>query len=84
MDEKSTSTLIWLDNSSAEQFVLFQKYFASINLLIEKRIFDQKAAVIQLHFDKQGEIVNITRNDLLYLKGVPFLNQNDWGIDNVL
>ena len=81
MDNNSTSQAIWLDNSEANQFVLFQKYFIPINLCIERKVFEQKAATISLHFNNFGEIVNITRQDLLYLKGVPFLNQNDLGLD---
>ena len=69
--------IIYLDKENADKFVLFQKYYNNINLCLERKVFDQQAAAITLHFDNQGEIVNITRSDLLYLKGKFFINDNE-------
>ena len=71
------NTIVYLDNTDANRFILFQRYFIPINLCIERKVFDQKASTITLHFNNLGEIVNITRSDLLYLKGVGFENTNE-------
>lgn len=82
----ANQTLVYLTDSDAEKFILFQKYYDKFLmflkyydkfvLLLEKKFFEQIAAVISVHFDKQGEIVNINRSDLLYQKGVNFINTN--------
>lgn len=66
MDNDSTSTLVYLDNYQATQFVLFQKYFIPFNLLCDYKVFEQKAATITIRLDKNGEIQSIIRTDLLY------------------
>lgn len=69
-------TLIYLTDTDAEKFILFQKYYKQFSLLVDKKVFEQRGAVINIHFDKQSEIVNINRSDLLYQKGVNFENTN--------
>lgn len=69
-------TLVYLNEDVAGKFVLFQQYFIPISLCIEKKVFEQKAATVTIHFNNTGRIVNITRGDLLYLEGKPFENTN--------
>lgn len=59
-------TLVYLDEDQAGKFVLFQKYFVPFNLLMESKVFDQKAATIIFKINKEGVIKSIVRTDLLY------------------
>lgn len=74
MDENKT--LVYLDNLQAGRFLLFQKYFIPFNVMVDARVFEQKAATIALRFDKDGVLKNIIRTDLLYsdIQGFEFIN----------
>lgn len=68
---------IFLTPEEAEKFVQFQRYHELFNLLLEKRVFDQKGAAITLHFDPGGELRTIQRADVLYSHSAKFDNTND-------
>lgn len=59
---------VYIPDNEAKQFLIFQQYFIPINILIEKKVFEQKNATILLDFDKYGNMQSIRRNDLLYSK----------------
>ncbi|HEY6438361.1 MAG TPA: hypothetical protein VIY47_17375 [Ignavibacteriaceae bacterium] len=72
---ESTVTII-LEVKDAERFKEFQKYYELFNLLIEKKVFNQKGAAITLHFDIKGNLRTIARNDFLYSSNAIFDNVN--------
>lgn len=69
-------TILYLDEPTANKFVLFQQYYSPFTIMLEHRVFDQKACAITLHFDKQGLLRTIARNDMLYSYGIDFENTN--------
>lgn len=44
----------------------FQKFHETFALLVSKGVFDIKSGSATIHFDSQGEIALIERNDRLY------------------
>lgn len=74
--EINNETVIYLTQFDANLFLEFQRYYQIFNLLVEKKVFNQKGAAITLHFDNQGLIKTITRADVLYLSGKEFNNTN--------
>jgi len=67
---------IFLMPNEAELFVEFQKYYKLFNLLVEKKVFNQKGAAITLHFDINGDLRTIARADVLYSASSKFENSN--------
>lgn len=67
---------VYLDEETAKKFVLFQKHFDVFNLMLERKVFEQKGATLLLHFDKFGQLRNISRQDVLYDYGSIFQNTN--------
>lgn len=63
-----TKIAIYIPDEEAKKFILFQKYFDPFSLLVEKKVFEQKNASISLHFDNQGILQSINREDILYSK----------------
>ncbi len=75
-DEKVEEITVFLGPIEAKQFIEFQRYHELFNLLLEKKVFDQKAAAITLHFDNKGVLRTITRADALYSSTSQFDNLN--------
>lgn len=73
----SNEITIFLTPQDVELFKQFQKYHELFNLMVEKRVFDQKGAAITLHFDPQGTLKTIQRADILYSSVAKFDNTND-------
>ncbi len=74
--EQQEETIIYLTPIDAKLFLEFQRYHEIFNLLMEKKVFNQKGATVSLHFDNQGYLKTITRADVLYLAGKEFDNTN--------
>jgi hypothetical protein len=57
---------IYLTTPEALMFKDFQKFHETFALLVSKGVFDIKSGSATIHFDSQGEIALIERNDRLY------------------
>jgi hypothetical protein len=67
---------VYMLPNDAKLFLEFQRYYDIFNLLVEKKVFEQKGAAVTLHFDNKGFLKTITRADVLYLSTVNFTNTN--------
>lgn len=67
---------IFLTPIDAEKYKQFLQYYDIFTFLLEKKVFEQKAAGITINFDNKGQIGSITRNDVLYLSNIKFDNTN--------
>ena len=74
---KEAEITIFLSPEDSKLFLEFQKYHALFNLLVDKRVFDQKGAAITLHFDSKGDLRTVTRADVLYSSTSQFDNVNE-------
>lgn len=74
MDEATVT--IFLTQVDSEKFKEFQKHYEMFNLLLERKVFEQKAAAVTLHFDPQGVLRTIARSDFLYSATTQFDNTN--------
>lgn len=63
---KPTEITIFATDETARKFLLFQEYFEVFNLMLEKKVFEQKKAAVTLHFDHNGTLQVIERADFLY------------------
>lgn len=63
MEEQIT---IYLTTPEAVLFRDFQAFHTMFTLLVQKGVFDTKNGSVTLHFDSEGTIQNIQRNDYLY------------------
>lgn len=63
---------VYLNQDEAKKFILFQNYFDTFGILLDAKVFDQRATAITLNIDKQGHIRSIERKDMLYVYGVSF------------
>ncbi len=68
--------LTFLSPDEMQKFMLFKKYFKKFDVLMKSKVFTQKGSAITIHFNKEGEIKKIDREDHLYLSGVDFENTN--------
>jgi len=57
---------ILLPEAEAKKWLLFQEYYSTFALLVDKGVFGQKNASISLNFDSHGTLQTIQRNDFLY------------------
>ena len=60
---------IFVPDEEAKKFLMFQKYyeyFEMFMLLVEKGVFSQKSACIELNFDHNGVLQTIQRKDSLF------------------
>lgn len=71
-----TKIAIYIPDSEAKKFLLFQKHYDIFTLMLEKKVFDQKGATLILNFDKFGALRGITRQDVLYDYNSQFENIN--------
>lgn len=67
---------IFLGPLEAERFKEFQQHYEIFNLLLEKKVFNQKSAAITLHFDNKGVLRTVARADVLYSSNTEFDNTN--------
>jgi len=65
-----------LTPTTAEKYKLFLEHYDTFCFLLDRKVFDQKAAGITINFDATGRIGSITRNDVLYLSTKKFDNMN--------
>lgn len=68
MDTFKNRVTVYLLDNEASKWILFQQHFETFNLLLEKKVFEQKSACIMLHFDHLGSLQKIQREDSLYDK----------------
>lgn len=61
-----TNITIFATDEVARKFVLFQKYFEPISVLIDKRALEQKNCAVTMHFDQNGILQTVQRADVLY------------------
>lgn len=59
-------TIIYLTTPEAVMFRDFQQFHETFALLCKKGVFDIRNGSATIHFGPNGEISNITRNDVLY------------------
>jgi len=59
---------IFIPDSEAKKWLVFQEHYDFFNLLIERGVHEQKSASVSLHFDHLGVLQNIQRADFLYSK----------------
>lgn len=64
--EKKIEVAVYLPDETAKKFLLFQEYFDTFSILIDRGVFQQKNAAISLHFDNNGTLQTIQRADFLY------------------
>lgn len=57
---------VFLPDADAQKWLLFQQHYDLFSLLLEKGVFDQKNAALSLHFDSNGTLQTIQRNDFVY------------------
>ncbi len=74
--QKIQVVTVLLNEAEAKQFVAFQQIYPVIDILLKARVFEQKGAAITLHFDKFGQLGNITRADVLFDHRSDFTNSN--------
>lgn len=67
---------VFLSPIDAEKYKQFMQYYDLFTFLLEKKVFEQKAAAITINIDNKGHIGSITRNDVLYLSTAKFDNTN--------
>ncbi len=63
---------VFLSELEARQFVQFQQHYDVFSTLLTSKVFEQRGASITLHFDQRGQIKNITREDVLFVRGDNF------------
>jgi len=69
-------TIVYLSLIDAERFKSFLKHYDTFTFLLQRKVFEQKAAGITINFDANGVIGSITRADVLYLSNKQFDNVN--------
>lgn len=57
---------IFLTTPEAEMFKSFQQFHKTFELLCQTGVFDIKSGSATIHFDKDGVIKKIERNDSLF------------------
>ena len=61
-----TTTTIFLTPLQAQQFLEFQKNHAMFVFLLQNKVFDIRSGAAVIHFDHNGIIGKIERNDTLF------------------
>lgn len=65
MDKITTVTLL-LPPDEAKKWLMFQQYYDTFGLLVDKGVFTIRNGSATLNFDPQGELKSISRNDILW------------------
>jgi len=63
MDKEVT---IYITEDIAKEFVLFQKNYETFKTLLDSKVFDLRGGSVTLHFDHEGVLQLIQREDVLY------------------
>jgi len=61
-----TKIPVFMPDEEVKQFLIFQKHFEPISLLVNNGVFEQKNATILLDFDKDGVLKSVRRQDFLF------------------
>jgi hypothetical protein len=65
MDNIAEVTIL-LPEAEAKKWLLFQEYYDTFAILVEKGVFKQSNGVVSLHFDHNGSLQVIQRADVLF------------------
>jgi len=57
---------VYIPDSEAQKFLLFQEYFEPFSIMIESDVFSIRNGSAILHFDSNGTLQTINRADVLY------------------
>lgn len=58
---------IFLTDEQCALFILFQKHYPNIGVLISQGIFDMKQGAVTLHFNQSGDINSIEKRTVTHL-----------------
>lgn len=61
-----TEVTILLPEAEAKKWLLFQEYYDTFAILVDKGAFNVRNGSIALHFDYDGKLKIIQRADVLY------------------
>lgn len=53
---------IYVLDTEAKQFLIFQQYFRPFSLLVDNGVFSIKGGRAEIHFSKLGEIIGIDKH----------------------
>lgn len=59
---------LYIADSEAKKFLLFQEHYDTFSLLAEKEVFTQRNAVVSLFFDHNSVLQTIKRSDYLFAR----------------
>jgi hypothetical protein len=61
-----TEVTILLPEAEAKKWVIFQQYYDTFSLIVDRGVFDIRNGSATLHFDNNGLLNSVVRNDFLY------------------
>lgn len=61
-----TKIPVYMPDEEVQKFLVFQKHYKPISILVENQVFEQKNATILLDFDKDGVLKSVRRQDYLF------------------
>ena len=64
--DKNESISIYIPDTEAKKFLLFQQYYDTFMIMMESNVFTVYNGSVTLHFDKKGVLKTINRSDVLY------------------
>lgn len=64
--EKKVDIVIYIPDSEAQKWLLFQQYYEPFNIMVERGVFAIKNGGVSMHFDAHGTLQTIQRADFLY------------------
>lgn len=56
-----------MTEDEASRFIAYQQYHDIFNVLLDNGVFDTKNGSVVLHFNFQGQLMKIDRNQILFL-----------------
>ena len=63
MNNDSTSTAVYLNQTDATLFVAFQKRYAFVQLLESVGAFNIRSGSLTIHFDNIGQIASVDKHE---------------------
>jgi hypothetical protein len=57
---------VFMPDAEVKKFLVFQKHYEPISILVDNGVFEQKNATILLDFDKDGVLKSVRRQDYLF------------------